>query len=88
MSMYRAVGLVSLLLFCSLSFAWLDGWDYRMPVEINNTASVLTDHQVNLSIPYDTHMQADFDDLRFALADGTELAYWLESKVDSDNAKV
>ncbi|MFA5086209.1 MAG: DUF2341 domain-containing protein [Candidatus Paceibacterota bacterium] len=49
----------------------------------------LTDHQVKLTVPYDSDMQADFDDLRFTSSDGsTSLNYWLESKTDSSTATV
>ncbi|MDD4531086.1 MAG: DUF2341 domain-containing protein [Candidatus Pacebacteria bacterium] len=49
----------------------------------------LTDYQVKLTVPYDSDMQADFDDLRFTSSDGTTLLnYWLESKTDSSTATI
>lgn len=45
------------------------------------------DRYVTVTLPYDSDMQADFDDIRFTAADGTtELDYSLTSKVDSDTA--
>lgn len=64
-------------------------WHYSKPVTINNTgnASALTNYQVKVNVTYNTHMQADFDDIRFTNSDGTTLLnYWLESKTDSTSA--
>ena len=66
----------------------LPGYAKRQPITINS-ASALTDYQVKLTIAYDSDMQPDFDDLRFASSDGTtELSYWLESKTDSTTATI
>ncbi|USN53606.1 MAG: DUF2341 domain-containing protein [Candidatus Nomurabacteria bacterium] len=67
---------------------WLSGWQNRQPVTITNTGSAQTNYQVRVDVTYDAKMQADFDDLRFAKADGTELDFWLQSKVDSTSAVV
>lgn len=58
----------------------------KSPVCINNTGgSALTDYQVQLNVTYDADMQADFDDLRFVnVSAGTEEAYWIEDKLDSN----
>ena len=52
---------------------WLDlDWVKRMRVTFtNNDAVSYTNAAVAFTVPYDSDMQADFDDLRFTLADGT-----------------
>jgi len=44
-------------------------WTKRQSITINSVEA-LTDHQVNLTIPYDSDMQADFDDIRFTSSEG------------------
>ena len=63
-------------------------WSRRQLVTITNSGSGQTDYQVRLPITYDSDMQADFDDLRFANASGTALDYWLETKTDNTSAIV
>ena len=48
----------------------------------------LTDFQVKLSITYDSDMQADFDDLRFADSDNNVLKHYIESYTASTSATV
>jgi len=48
----------------------------------NNSGGALSAFQVSITVPYNVNMQADFDDLRFAYPDGTNIPYWLESKID------
>lgn len=64
------------------------GWHKRKLISISNPGSSLSDYQVKLEIAYDSDMQPDFDDLRFATSDNIVLNYWLESKTDSSSAKV
>ena len=40
--------LLALLFLSSLSFAWLPGWDYMMPVNISNPGAALSDYQVRV----------------------------------------
>jgi len=54
----------------------------------NNSGGALSAFQVSITVPYNVNMQADFDDLRFAYPDGTNIPYWLESKVDSTSAVI
>jgi Domain of unknown function (DUF2341)/Bacterial Ig domain len=76
-----------LLLLAGASFAWWDAsFSHRVPIIVSNPGEALTDYQINLTIPYDTDMQSDFDDLRFSL-NNTELPYWLENKTDGVSAK-
>ncbi|MCA9370135.1 DUF2341 domain-containing protein, partial [Candidatus Woesebacteria bacterium] len=65
-----------------------DAWEKRAPITIVNTGNALDDYQVRLSVTYDSDMQADFDDIRFANSAGTELDYWIETYTDSTSAIV
>ncbi|MBU0976146.1 DUF2341 domain-containing protein, partial [Patescibacteria group bacterium] len=66
---------------------WFDtDWKFRKQVTVTNSGTVQTNYQVRLDIEYDTSMQSDFDDLRFANDSGEELDYWLQSRIDSDSA--
>lgn len=60
-------------------------------IDVVGTGTALTDYQVSMNITYDSDMQADFDDIRFANGTctnaGTELSYWIEQKVDSSWAQ-
>jgi len=68
---------------------WFDSdWKKRKSVTIINSGSAQTDYQINLTVPYDSDMQSDFDDLRFANSDGDLLDYWLQSKTDGVQATV
>ena len=69
------------------SSSWYSTWAYRQPVTISNASGIAqTNYQVKVTVPYNAHMQADFDDIRFTLDDNTLLNYWLESKTDSSTA--
>ena len=76
-----------------------DCWGYRKKITIqNNVDQDLTDYQINITVHYgsgtdsnydiylNSHSQTDFDDIRFALSDGTLLSYWREEYTDSDYA--
>ncbi len=65
-----------------------NNWARRKKITVNNTNGVLTNYQVRLVIPYDTDMQANFNDLRFTNASGTALDFWLQDKTDSTSAIV
>ena len=63
---------------------WLDGWNYRQSVLITGSVGAGTNYQILLNVTYDSHMQIDFDDLRFTDNDGsTLLDYWLEIKTNN-----
>jgi hypothetical protein len=74
------------------TYSWpisMSSWSKRKPItHTNNVASVLTNYQVELTIPYSPGMQPDFDDLRFTNSADIALDYWLESKTDSTTATV
>lgn len=63
----------------------LTGYNKRKQIVLSNSGSALTDHQILVSVSYDSDMQADFDDIRF-VSGASELNYWLESKTDSVSA--
>ncbi|MCA9382637.1 DUF2341 domain-containing protein, partial [Candidatus Dojkabacteria bacterium] len=60
-------------------------WSRRKSIEITNTEAEQTDYQVKIPVTYDSDMQADFEDLRFAKTDGTPISYWLQDTTDSTN---
>jgi len=66
-------------------------WLKRKAVTIDNTLNPneLTGYQIQLNVPYDSDMIADFSDLRFTDSDGqTLISYWVESYVASVSAAV
>ena len=69
--------------------AWYSiSWTKRKTITVTgSSAGAQTNYQVKITVPYDSDMQADFDDVRFASSDGiTLLDYWLESKTNSSTA--
>ena len=74
------------------SNGWYDAsWLYRKPLVVTeNSASTLTDYEVNLTINnVPGKMNSDFSDLRFTDTDGlTLLPYWIESYTASSTASV
>lgn len=78
---------------------WLAGWTCRKSHVINSASGAGTGYQSQFTTHYGSgsdsgsdvyllgYSQVDFDDVRFTESDGyTLLPYFLESKVDSDNA--
>jgi hypothetical protein len=71
--------------------AWLSGWSYRKSITLKREAGAVTNYQMKLlvgesagatgeDVDCNSHVQPDFDDLRFTTADGqTLLDYWIES---------
>jgi hypothetical protein len=96
------VSQVAVFEFVPTAFAnssWLTGWGYRKSHVINNAAGAGTLYQTQITVHYaggtdaddDVYLnissRLDFGDVRFTDDDGsTLLDYWMESKVDSDNA--
>jgi hypothetical protein len=75
------------------------GWHYRKSHIINSASGAGTNYQVKIKAYYGSgtdsgesvylnfHSRTDFGDVRFTKDDGTTLLdYWIESKVDGDNA--
>jgi hypothetical protein len=67
-----------------------EGWTKVKPVTIDNSqnTNTLTNYQIKLTVPYDSNMQTDFDDLRFTNSSGTNLDYWIEEKGEGVEATV
>jgi len=78
---------------------WLSGWSYRKSHVTNSASGAGINYQVRIVVHYgsgtdsgadvylNSHCRTDFGDVRFTKSDGTTLLdYWMESKVDSDNA--
>ncbi len=85
---FGSSGMVALLLddveFCPY---WNVSFSSRKPITITtNGTSTPVNYQVKLNISYESEMQADFDDIRFTNSTGVEIAYWIESKVNSTYA--
>jgi hypothetical protein len=74
----------------STPVAWYNAsWTKRAPITINNTAngSTLTDYQAQVTVPYDSDMQANFNDIRFTDSDGTTaINFWVASSTASVSA--
>ncbi|MCX6712905.1 MAG: DUF2341 domain-containing protein, partial [Candidatus Vogelbacteria bacterium] len=66
---------------CSSSAA-----NYSIPVSLGNTGSALSDYQVKITVPYNSHLKPSFDDIRFTASDGANLSYWRESYTASASA--
>ena len=79
--------------------SWLPNWSYRKSHLITASAGAGTGFQVKITVHYgagtstgdnvycNSLCKTDFGDIRFTDNDGsTELSYWMQSKVDSDNA--
>jgi len=77
---------------------WSSSWYYKVKC---NVANAVSDYQMKINLSYDdtldggenvtldSHCQVDFDDIRFTNGvESTLLAYWIETKVDSDYAVV
>jgi len=86
-----------LALFSNIAFAgWLEGWDYRIPITIDNTqnSNTLTDYQVLVTLDTASlisagKMRSDCGDIRFTDSDGTTLlSYWIEGGCNSANTKI
>jgi hypothetical protein len=64
---------------------WSKDFARRVEVTIKeNSGALLTDYQVKVTVPFDTDMQPDFDDIRFV--DTAELSYWRNSYTSSGSA--
>jgi hypothetical protein len=68
---------------------WFDAsWSKRQKVTITDRATTTSsDLSVKITVPYDSDMQADFDDVRFTDSSGTTtIDFWRESYLPSDTA--
>lgn len=65
-------------------------WTKRERVRITNTStSTITNAQVKMTVPYDSDMQANFQDLRFTDSSGTtSIPFWVEASTSVTSAIV
>jgi len=63
-------------------------WKYRQAITVSNSDAAQTNYPVLITVNFNTHMNADFSDLRFTNSSGTELGFWLEEYTDSSQAHV
>lgn len=85
--------IISRLGFCPLSPEYDDSsfshfWTKKRTIVVSNSAPALTDHQIEIKIPYDSDMSPDFRDLRFFDSQGNYLPTWIQSHAESQEATV
>ncbi len=70
--------------------AWIDPTFTRMkPIVVqNNGQETFHDYDINITIPYDTNMQIDFDDLRFTDVAGVQLPYYQYNIINAGSCSV
>ena len=85
--------IVFLTCLISPAAAWLSDYDYRVPVEINNTGDNLIEYQYNFSV--DTvslvsagKMNADGSDCRITNYTDVLQEFWNETAFNSSNTKI
>lgn len=62
-------------------------WGYKTSITITgSTDGILTNYPVPVTVAYQSFMKSNFGDIRFALEDGTELSYSLESYTAGSSA--
>lgn len=68
---------------------WLRDYQYRIPITLTGGLSGMqTNYQIKLTVPYDSNMQDNFNDLRFTGQGGTLIDAWLEDKTDALTADI
>lgn len=75
----------------AVSTTWYDAsFTKRQRIAISNpNATTYTNLPVKIVVPYDSDMQADFDDLRFTDSTGTNgITYWREKTINSASTTV
>jgi len=78
---------------------WLDGWQYRKPLNISSVEGAGKNYPIKIKVHFgsgtdsnddvylDGHCRTDFGDIRFTDKYGSALLdYWMETKIDSDYA--
>ena len=70
----------------SFSDWWNGGWTKRKQIITNNSNGELSNYQLQVVLDYESEMQEDFDDVRFADRYGMGLDYWRESYTASTTA--
>ena len=83
-----------MLLMCGTASAWLTGYDYRIPITVNNGgASELTYYQFNFTNDTNVlvaagHMQASGADCRITDASDNLLPFWNETPFNAAGTKI
>ncbi len=79
----------------SVAHAWWDAsWLYRKEITVNNSDSQnYTEVQIPINVTYNSHMNADFSDIRFTYYNATsnsetQIPYWIENETNSSWAYV
>jgi hypothetical protein len=88
----QARAFAAFLILTAGAFAWLEPWQYRLPVTLNNTGSGLTDYQASItvntaSLINASKMHPDCGDIRLA-NETNEISFWLESGCDTTATKI
>ena len=81
------------ILMCGTAAAWLPGFDYRMPIPINNTGDNLTDYQYNFTVNTATlvsagKMNSDGSDCRITNATDFLQEFWNETAFNDSSTKI
>lgn len=64
-----------------------ESWPYRQNITIIGASGAGINYQINITVPYNAHMQTDFDDIIFTDNDEiTLLDYWRETYIASTSA--
>ncbi|NOZ47392.1 MAG: DUF2341 domain-containing protein [Chlorobi bacterium] len=82
--------LISIFIYFVSAIWWNNTFLYNKPITITETSgTTLSNYSILMNISYDSHMNADFSDLRFIGSDNTtELGYWIKNYTSSTNAWV
>src|SRR3972149_1251992 len=73
---------------------WLIGWNIRKSISVSNTGTILTDHQIPITIDSATpislgRMLPDGGDIRFTDSNGSSLLnHWIESGINTSSTKI
>ena len=82
-----------LFIFITQGSAWLSGYDYRMPIEINNTCDNLTYYQYNFTVDTATlvsasKMNANGNDCRITNNTDVLQSFWNETVFNGSSTKI
>jgi len=78
----------------SISFSWLPGFNYRIPITIKeNSGEDLIDYQILVTLNTQSlisqgKMRSDCGDIRFTDENNNLLNYWLESGCNTQNTRI
>jgi len=93
---FKSLNIILILLIIlnslGMASAWWDAnWQYRMPININNTGNsyTLTNHTIYLNVTYEGGMNLNFSDIRIVdEVNSVEVPYWIQNKVDGKYAEI